>query len=168
MADRKGGVEVRLLDIYLDDHWGGAAAGKALARRLARENASNEWGPELRRVADQIAEDDRTLGLVRASLGVRSGGAKRVMGALAERMSVLKLNGRLVDYSPLSRVVESEALVAGITAKRMMWGALGVARPEDQRLDPFDFEELEHRADGQIDVLRRFHEVASVEAFAGD
>jgi hypothetical protein len=44
---------------------------------------------------------------------------------LAEKLGRLKLNGRVATYSPLSRVVELEGLLALNVVRRRLWSALG-------------------------------------------
>ena len=80
-------------------------------------------------------------------LGVGRSRIKPAIGWLGEKLGRLKPNGQLRGYSPLSRVLELELLLLGITGKLRLWtlldelvgedasadfGAL-VARAEDQR-----------------------------------
>ncbi|HWB89693.1 MAG TPA: hypothetical protein VG872_10890 [Acidimicrobiia bacterium] len=159
---------MKLLEIYLDDHWAGAGAGRSLARRLARNNAGTDWAWALEEVMGEIEEDDRTLETIRDRLGVTGGGVKRSLAQVGERVARLKLNGRLVTYSPLSKVLEVEALIAGVSAKRLLWTALGEIAANNPALAGFGFADLEQRADAQLATLRRFHRDAVTEAFAED
>jgi hypothetical protein len=154
----------RLLRIYLDDHWAAAGAGVALVRRVARENGDTEWGSRLDAVASEIAEDEKVLVRLRTTFGVTSRAlVRRGVAQTGERLARLWPNGRLVHYSPLSRVLEAEALVAAANAKKQLWLALdrivasGPGQPE--------FSELVTRADAQIELLRRFHGSAVDRAF---
>jgi hypothetical protein len=105
----------RWLSIYLRDHHAASAGGVALARRsLGRTHP----------VARQIAQDRETLEGVMRQLDVRPSPTKVVLVRMAERLGRLKLNGRLLKRSPLSRVVELEVLVVGIRAKEALWAAL--------------------------------------------
>lgn len=156
-----------LLSTYLNDHWAGAAAGKALARQIRRRNAESPWGSQLAWLARQIAEDDATLRRLRRELDVDGGGFKRAIGGLLERLAQVKLSGP----GPLSRVLQAESLVSGLAAKHLLWAALRNGLPADTpAVAEFDFPELERRAEEQMEVLRRFHEQAAVAAFqaAGD
>jgi hypothetical protein len=81
-----------------------------------------------------------------------------------EMLGRFKLNGVLVGYSPLSRVLELEVLIAGIEAKRLFWNALMTAhRPE---LASFDFAALAQRAAEQRDHLEPQHRLAAQLAFS--
>ncbi len=152
---------IRLLEIYLDDHWAGAGAGERLAHRLARNNSRTEWAEPLSRLADQVAEDERTLGDIREVFDFDGGKVKRNAAIAAERIGRLKTNGRLLTYSPLSRLLECEALEAGISSKRRLWGALEVAKGDIPELTPFDFPRLMARAEEQLELLRSFHGYAA-------
>ena len=155
------------LRTYLTDHWAAAGGGVALVRRIAEQNRNTQWATELDDLALQISADEQTLQAIRASLGfeVDTLNAKVRRGAvvIGERLSRLKLNGRLVGYSPLSRVLEAEGLISGITAKQRLWLALrdtvAIEIPE------FDFGELAERAESQLITMRAFHLWAVTRAF---
>jgi hypothetical protein len=88
-------------------------------------------------------------------LGVSRDPLKIGAGWLAEKLGRLKLNGRLFDYSPLSRVVEMEALIAGTMARLSLWRTLAAAA--EPRLDDIDFVLLVERAGEQLTGLIRHH-----------
>jgi hypothetical protein len=104
----------RFLTTYLRDHRAGASAGVSLARRCARMNTETDFGPELEVLADEVAQDCRTLEAIMARVGVRPSRLKQAAGALSERLGRLKVNDRLVRYGPLSRLLELDGLSAGI------------------------------------------------------
>lgn len=153
----------KLLEIYLDDHWAGAAAGRALAHRLYANNRNTEWNDRLLDLANQIDQDHEVLGEIRDALGFEGGKAKRYLAVAGERLGRLKPNGRIVTYSPLSRLLECEALEAGVSAKRGLWAALSEASSAE--LDGYDFGALISRADRQVELLRSFHSAAAAKAF---
>jgi hypothetical protein len=149
--------------IYLDDHWAAAGAGIGLARRLAAANVDTAWHPTLNRIVAEIEQDQRTL---RALRDAETGGGfslKRKLAVVAERIGRLKLNGRLVGYSPLSRVLELEGLMSGVQAKRCLWRA--IRESDGWPTDGVDLTELERRADAQLHELSRIHEEAAAIAF---
>jgi hypothetical protein len=87
------------------------------------------------------------------ALGVGVDHAKVLAGWGAEKLGRLKPNGRLLSYSPLSRVVELEALTLGVTGKLNLWRALGETHSGDERLARFGLAELEERAAAQREQL---------------
>lgn len=157
-----------MLATYLDDHRAGAAAGRSLSRRMARENSDTGWSRKLAGLADEIDAENRALDEVRKVLGFRGGLVKRALARVAAEAGRLKLNRRLVGYSPLSRVLEAEALMAGVTAKRGLWVVMQSREDEDGKTAQFDFVALENQALDQIALLKEFHEAAVKAAFTGD
>jgi len=77
----------------------------------------------------------------------------------------LKLNGRLVGYSPLSRLEELEFLSLGVEGKLLLWRCLESVSSAEQRLAGFDFATLVKRAEVQREELERFRLEAAVDAF---
>ncbi|MBA2522145.1 MAG: hypothetical protein H0V25_02325 [Solirubrobacterales bacterium] len=73
----------------------------------------------------------------------------------------------MTGYSPLSRMVELEGLVAGVTGKRAMWRALQQLGGEDSPLGDFDLAGLEGRAEAQLVGLEEHRLEAARLAFAG-
>jgi hypothetical protein len=143
-----------LLAIYLNDHLAGATGGLELAKRAAGSNRGSEVGEFLRRLREEIEEDRASLIEAMRRLDVGRDRAKVAAGWAAEKAGRLKLNGRLVGYSPLSRVVELEVLALGVGAKLSCWRAL--AELGDARLHDVGLPALIERAERQRDELERF------------
>src|SRR5690349_6467802 len=95
-----------LLPIYLNDHLAGANAGRDLARRAAHSNQGTELGDFLDWLAGEVEADRAQLVDVMERLDVSRDPLKAGAGWLAEKLGRLKPNGRLLEYSPLSRVIE--------------------------------------------------------------
>ena len=154
-------MDQNLLKIYLQDHHAASAAGLDLVRRLARENAATPFRDDLARLAEEVADDRATLGNVLQALGVEPSRVKIALARSAERLSRLKLNGRLLHYSPLSRLIELETLSAGIEAKRDLWQALG--QTVDREF--VDLDRLTGRAETQLALVERLRTSAASLAF---
>jgi hypothetical protein len=149
--------------IYLDDHWAAAGAGVRLARRLASANVDTPWHPTLNRIVAEIEQDERVLRAMREAQAGGGFSIKRVLATTAERVGRLKLNGRLVGYSPLSRVFELEGLMSGVQAKQCLWRA--IRESDGWATDRVDLVELERRAVAQLRDLSRIHDEAAAIAF---
>jgi hypothetical protein len=157
-------IDRKLLGIYLNDHLAGSTVGRNLSQRTLGNNRGTPYEAPLERLAGQIAEDRQTLLDLMRRLEVREDRLKSAAALVGERAGRLKPNGRLTGYSPLSRVVEFEALTLGVTAKRAMWRALrDLDAPE---LAEFDFAALEARADSQQQLLEEQRAAAARDAFA--
>jgi len=148
------------LSTYLNDHLGGATGGLELAKRAAGSNAEGDLGPLLERLATDFDEDRETLREIIGALGFKEDAIKKAAGWSAEKVGRLKPNGQLTGYSPLSRLIELEGLVIGITGKRSLWRSLATVKADDQRLAAFDFAALETRAQAELDDLEP-HRVAA-------
>ena len=76
------------------------------------------------------------------------------------------MNGHLFSYSPLSRVLELEALSSAVMAKLSLWITLGDRSTADRRLDESKLLTLQRRARSQLDSLAELHRTAAEIAFA--
>ncbi len=155
----------RRLQIYISDHQAGAAAGRALARRCAANNAGTVLGADMQALAVELDRDASVLRAVADALAIRESRLKSTIARLGERLGRLKPNGQLLGYSPLSRLLELELLITGIRTKRSLWRALRAARLPALRT--FDLNRLEERAVAQEAFVMKHHETAAQHAFAG-
>jgi hypothetical protein len=149
----------RLLEIYLSDHLAASLAGVELARRIARSN------PELDGVRAEIEEDRETLRRAVAQLGFSESKPKEALARAGEKLARLKLNGRLLRASPLSRVLELETLSVGIAGKRALWQTLQRVPGTEHALDDVQLAELVERAQRQRAEVERARESAVDVAF---
>jgi hypothetical protein len=156
----------KLLKTYLQDHHAGSTAGLELARRAAGANEDTDYGAELERIAGEIAADREALERVMAHLDVSPSRVKDTGAWVFEKVGRLKPNDRLLSYSPLSRVIEIEGLVIGVTGKQALWEALQTAIGES--VDGVSFSELSARAADQRSRLEALRRRAATEAFTGD
>jgi hypothetical protein len=159
------GVASDLLAIYLNDHLAGATGGLELVRRSLGANRGTAFEAPLERLATEIGEDRDALLHVMDRLGVARDPLKQWAGWAAEKAGRLKRNGRLVGYSPLSRVLELEVLALGIEGKRALWRALDEVASGDARLDDVDLAALLRRADAQRRLVERQRVRAAALAF---
>ena len=154
------------LSIYLNDHLAGATGGIELARRLRASNRGHEvFGQPLDRICVEIEEDRATLEQVIDRLGFSRSRVKPAGAWMAEKLGRLKLNGRLCGYSPLSRVLELEGLLIGITGKMALWETLaGLEGVESLEVD---FAQMSARAAGQRSAVDDLHRLAAAALAAG-
>jgi hypothetical protein len=138
------------LSIYLNDHLAGATGGVELFRRAAKSQTDETRRAALSSLGDQVEEDRATLLNVMGRLGVPTARSRVAAGWLAEKAGRLKLNGTLLRRSPLSDLVELEAMRLGIEAKGCLWRSLRMLAATDGRLEVSEFEDLETRAHAQI------------------
>jgi hypothetical protein len=159
-------MDDRLLTIYLNDHLAGATAGALISRRAAGSNRSSQFGERLGQIATEIEEDKETLRTVMKRFGAAENPLKTGLARVAERTGrVFKLNGRLLSYSPLSRLEELEALRIGVEGKLALWRTLKESLGADPRLEGIDLDELAKRAERHRDQLEAMRLEAAREAF---
>jgi hypothetical protein len=152
------------LSIYLNDHLAGATVGVQLARRTARANKKHPSGPVLAQLAEDIDQDRETLLDLMGRLDTKPDRIKVWLGWTAEKAGRLKLNGELLRYSPLSRLVELEGLALGVSGKLHMWRAFKQVLATDARLAAIDLDALIERAESQRDRLERLRLAAAEES----
>jgi hypothetical protein len=160
-------VNHKLLRIYLQDHLAGATGGVELARRARGSNEGTTYGDALAKLADDIEADRRSLESVMEDLGFGADRAKNIAFWAAEKAGRLKLNGSLTGYSPLSRIVEIEGLIAGVNAKRSLWLNLLEVAGAEPKLDAERVRRLTQRAEEQLATLQDLRTRAGRDAFAG-
>jgi hypothetical protein len=157
----------QLLAIYLNDHLAGATVGVELARRLRGSNESDaRFSAPLAEICAEIEADRATLEQAMERLAIGRSRVKPAAAWVGEKLGRLKLNGQLRGYSPLSRLIELEALYIGITGKMRMWSAL--ERTLGARLDEIDFAQLVERASQQRDRVGELHLLAAADMASGE
>lgn len=154
------------LGIYLNDHLAGATAGAELARRVTRSHQDPKNHKRLSRLANDIAADRQELLQLMRDAGVPVHGYKIIGGWLAEKAGRLKPNANLLARSPLSDLIELEALYLGIQGKAAGWRALLGATANDGLLDRERLRVLLDRASDQLAVVEELRIQAGAALFS--
>ena len=162
MTDAEQG---RFLRVYMADQLALGVLWREIARRSQRSNEGTPVGDALTRVADEIAEDVATFEQIMGRLGFPKARVKPALAIAGERVGRLKLNGRLTEYSPLSRFEELDVLRMGIDGKMVLWANLRDLAGLGARLPDVDFGALIERARRQRDTIEPFRQQAGREAF---
>ncbi|GAA0926284.1 hypothetical protein [Streptomyces thermoalcalitolerans] len=155
-----------LLGIYLNDHLTGATVGTERSRHLAEACRGSEIGDAIAPLADEIAEDRRTLVGIMRRLGIPVRRYKVYAGLLGERFGRLKSNGALVRRSPLSSLLELELLQVGVEGKVCLWETLRKLADRDTRLDPRQLDGLLERARRQLGIVEDVRGLQAGQVFA--
>lgn len=152
-----------LLGIYLNDHLAIAIAAERTARRSANSNRGTALGDFLGEVAEHLHEQRTAFETSIRKLGISPNVAKKFVASSAEILGRLKLNGRLRGYSPLSRLIEVEALAVMSGFNRAALVRLAELRERDQRLEGVAFEDLLHISADDAQALQSWHQEAARE-----
>jgi hypothetical protein len=147
------------LATYLNDHLAGSTTGRELAKRTLSNNRGTQFEPTLEWLVEQIVEDRVMLLDVMRAVGAPEDHLKKIVAFALERAGRLKPNNSLFSYSPLSRLVEFEGLVLGVTGKLGCWRAL--QQLDDPRLAEFDLERLVQRGIEQRDRMEEHRREAA-------
>ncbi len=135
------------LGIYINDHRGLLAAEHDLARRCHASNSEPVDADDgvvaddgdlvtlLAAIISQNIDDRERLDALLDVLGARANPIKTIGARIGERLGRLKLNGQLRGYSPLSRVIEIEALLASTAVRRAMWESISAGLLDDHSRD---------------------------------
>lgn len=152
------------LRIYLQNHEAAARAGIDLCRRAAKNQAARPHGVVLGDLLTEIREDRRQLLSIMKAAHARPNPALALVLQVGERVGRLKPNGRLVRRSPLSDLIEIEALVDAVGAKRAGWHALAASSAP---VGASQIAELTSRANDQLERLQSIHAAVAARVLRG-
>jgi hypothetical protein len=155
------------LATYLNDHLAGSMAAIDLAQKAADKNGGEPLGVFLTDLAKEVDEDRVALEGIMDRLGVEKGSAKATAGRVVEKVSRLRMHENVTGDPDLSRVLELETLLMGVTGKLRLWHSLQEAMASDPRLAGVDLDALVRRAHDQLARLDGHHRDAAARAFPG-
>ena len=146
---------------YVAHHWAASKGGLDLIERASRSQSSARTRKVLATLTREIAEDRARLRVIADALGAGEARLAQLALSVGETVSRVKLNGRFVRRSPLSDVLELEALLAAVRGKRAGWEGMRVLAINDARIDVAELDDLIVRADSQIERLVAAHAEAA-------
>lgn len=153
-------ADYRFVQLYVEHHLVGSGGGSALFHRAASSQSSPHARAELTRLAAEVDDEQETLRDIAQRIGAHSTRGRELLAEAGEKLGRLKPSGRLLRRSPLSDVLELEALLLGVTGKRQGWATLRRFADDDPRLDVGLLDALAAQADAQLDVLTALHREA--------
>ena len=157
-------MEQRPLAIYLRNHEAAAQAGRDLFRRTAASQRDRPYAGELAELATEIEQDLASLRAIMRAAGVSPDVLQGIALRVGERVGRLKPNGRLLRRSPLSDLIEIEALLDAVRAKAAGWHALSSVPTPDWG-EAADVQALYERALDQAERLNEMHHDAAAQVF---
>ena len=138
-------MATEMLHTYMQDHHAGAAAGIDLFRRVAEDHNDPHVRKVVSRIGDETVEDLKALEELMTLAGTSPSILKDLPAKAAEKFGQHKPNRRAAERSPLSDLVELEALTLAVTGKKMGFRAL--LELGDPRLPTPTLENLFERAE---------------------
>jgi hypothetical protein len=143
----------RALDVYLNDHLGGAMLGSDLAEQIRKRSDGTPLGDQMAEIAPQIEEDRQTLIGLMEQLDVSKNPVKQASAWLAEKASRVKFGGASSGEPDFGLYMAVETLTLGVEGKMSLWKALKQIAADHPPLAAANLDELIARAQSQHDRL---------------
>jgi hypothetical protein len=156
-----------LLGIYCNDHLMAATGGIELVSRMLGTHRGTPYEPHLESLLDELREERTALLATMKTLGFPVRQYKQVATWVGEKLSRLKLNGRLLSRSPLSDVIEFEFIATAVLGKRAGFETLREVAEVDSRIDKALLERLINQADEQHEWLSEARREVAARVFGG-
>lgn len=145
----------KALDVYLNDHLGGATLGADLAAQIVELAQDTPLAGVVGPLHAEIEEDRETLMGLMESLGVTRNPVKQATGWLAEKASRVKFSGLSSGERDHGLFMALESMALGVQGKGSLWRALREVRADHPALADVDLDALIARADAQYATLER-------------
>ncbi len=155
------------MDVYLNDHLGGAMLGSDLAKQIRDRAEGTPLGQVMTRIAADIEEDQETLTELMDRLDVARNPVKQVTGWMAEKASRIKFSGAGSGEPDHGMFMALETLRLGVAGKKCLWLALGQVREAYPALSGVDLDRLIQRAADQESTLEEERLKAGAVALGG-
>jgi hypothetical protein len=139
---------VKKLDSYLNDHLAGSVGALELIAHCAHLYDGKPPGAFFTKMKAQIDADQHTLRRLMRRLGIEESKVRQAGAWAGEKFgrALFTIAGSEPDVLGLLLVLEG--LIMGVVGKRLLWRALSAANLP--KLEQFNFEELQRRAQDQI------------------
>lgn len=156
-----------LLQLYMSDHLTGATAGANRINRMANDFVDTPMFSHLGQLVDEISAERDFLERLINDLGLEQKPHRQAVAWMGERVGRLKGNGRILDRSPMTMLLETELMRGAVTGKLGGWQVL-LEHAETLGLDPEVFESLIEMTENQIKLLDEIHAYARPRALRDD
>jgi len=153
------------LDSYLNDHLAGSISALELIGHWVEVCKGERLGSFFVEIEREIKADQDALRDVMRTLGVEESKVRQAGAWAAEKVGRARLIIAGDEPGSLGLVLTLEGLIMGVTAKKLMWASLAAAKLPV--LNSYNFEELQHRAEQQIERMDAERISAAREVFAG-
>lgn len=153
------------LDSYLNDHLAGSISALELIAHWAEVPKDKALGSFFVKIEREIKSDQKTLRDVMRTLGVEESRLRKIGAWAAEKVGRARLIVAGDKPGELGLVLTLEGLIMGVTGKTLLWDALAAAKLPG--LDRYDFEELQRRAEQQVERIEAERISAVRQTFAG-
>jgi hypothetical protein len=153
------------LDSYLNDHLAGSISALELIAHWVEVHKGEPLGSFFVETEREIKADQDTLREVMRNLGVEESKMRQAGAWAAEKVGRARLIIAGDERGSLGLVLTLEGLIMGVTGKKLMWRALVASKLP--QLNGYNFEELQRRAEQQVERIEAERISAVRQAFAG-
>jgi hypothetical protein len=136
---------------YLNDHLAGSVSALELIEHWAHVHDGKPLGDFFMDMDAEIRADQDKLRELMRSLGVEESKLRQAGAWAAEKVGRARLMIAGDEPDSLGLVLTLEGLIMGIAGKKLLWHALAAAKLP--QLNGYDFEELQRRAQEQIERI---------------
>jgi hypothetical protein len=152
------------LDSYLNDHLAGSIGALEVIAHWADAHKGEPLGSFFVETETEIKADQETLRGIMRTLGVEESKMRQAGAWAAEKIGRARLIIAGNESGSLGLVLTLEGLIMGVTGKKLLWRALAAAKLP--RLNGFNFEQLQRRAEQQVERIETERISAVRQAFA--
>jgi len=158
---------MRVIAHYLHTHLAGAAAGIDLFGRSGAAQLDDEIGDIVLQLREQLVDERRALLRMAERLGVGESTVLTTVARAGERIGRLKPNGDLLRRTPLTDLVELEAMLVAVGGKIAGWQALLSVADAHDGLDRAELDMLLDQGEDQQRRLAEAHAMVATRVLAG-
>ena len=153
------------LDSYLNDHLAGSISALELIAHCIDVHKGEPLGSFFVDIEMEIKADQETLRGIMRTLGVEESKMRKAGAWAAEKLGRARLIIAGDEPGSLGLVLTLEGLIMGVTGEKLLWVALAAAKLP--RVNGYNFEQLQHRAEQQIARIEAERMSAIRQAFTG-
>jgi hypothetical protein len=157
----------KAINVYLNDHLGGAMLGSNLAEQIRDQTAGTPLGDVMARVATEIEEDRQTLLDLMEAMDASPNPIKKAAGWAAGKASRAKFSGATSGEPDHGLFMALETLRLGVAGKKCLWIALRQVRGDYEELASVNLEQLLQGATEQESSLEEERVKMAAQALGG-
>ena len=152
------------LDSYLNDHLAGSISALEVIDHWAEAHKGEPLGSFFAQIETEIKADQETLRDIMRILRVEESKVRKAGAWAAEKLGRARLIIAGDEPGSLGLVLTLEGLIMGVTGKKGLWRALATVKLP--RLNGYNFEQLQRRAEQQVERIEAERISAVRQAFA--
>lgn len=152
------------LDSYLNDHLAGSISALEVIAHWVKVCKGERLGSFFLEIEREITADQETLRDVMRTLGVEESKVRKISAWAAEKVGRARLIVAGDEPGGLGLVLTLEGLIMGVTGKKLLWASLAVVKSPP--LNGYNFEDLQRRAEQQVERIEAERVTAVRQAFA--